>query len=286
MHIDLHMHTTASDGEHTPEAVIALAREARLDAIAITDHDTTDGYAPALAAAHGVPRVITGIELSAEDPVEGRENGEDVHMLGYGFDPEDAAFQAELRLFREDRRTRAERILEKLAALGVPVTFEAVLAFAGAAGTGKTASIGRPHIARAMVEARYVGTVREAFDRYLYTGGPAYVARRRLTPEDAIALIHRAGGAAVLAHPGLLKKPRAVAERLIAAGLDGIEVYHPDNWADVRLDMLGLVQAFDGVATGGSDFHGRAVSAKRLGQEDPPPDCVERLLARAARYRA
>lgn len=287
MPIDLHMHTTASDGEHAPEVLVSLARDAHLDVIAITDHDSTNGIAPARAAAAHGPRIIAGVELSAEEDVPGRETGDDVHMLGYFIDIESPRLQAELTQFRADRYTRGERIVEKLAALGMPLKWERVLAVAmqhEKLGAGGRPSIGRPHIARALVEAGYVGSTREAFDRFIHNSGPAYVARQRLSPEAAIAMIHAAGGAAVIAHPGLLKNPRAMIERLVPAGLDGIEVYHPDNWADMRLDLLAWAKAFDLVVTGGSDFHGRSLKANRLGQENPPASVVAALEARAARY--
>lgn len=296
MRLDLHMHTTASDGENTPAELVAMAREAGLDVIAITDHDSTDGVLPAreAAAREGAsewPRVLAGIELSAEEPPEpgsGKETGDDVHMLGYLLDLESRELQDELILFREDRYTRGERIVEKLAALGMPLQWERVLAAAGQderKGAGGKPSIGRPHIARAMVEAGYVGSVREAFDLYIRNDGPAYVARRRLSPEDAVAMIHRAGGVAVLAHPGLLKDPRAMIERLVKAGLDGVEVYHPDNRSDLRLNLLAWAAAHDLIVTGGSDFHGRSTKSNRLGQENPPAEMVAALEARAARMR-
>ncbi|MCA9910937.1 MAG: PHP domain-containing protein [Anaerolineae bacterium] len=273
MRIDLHLHTNASDGQHTPSELIDIVRKHRLDIIAVTDHDTTAGIAEAQSASAGYPQVIPGIELSAED-----EQG-DVHVLGYFVDPNNAAFQVELQRFRSERLSRGQRIVEKLAGLNMPITWQRVSEIAG------DASIGRPHIARALVEAGYVGSVREAFDRFLYNGGPAYVARYRLRPEEAIQFIHGAGGAAVLAHPGLLPDYRAMVERLIPAGLDGVEVYHPDNNQTVRLNLKGLAQQHDLVVTGGSDFHGEAVKANlQPGATNPPPECVHALRERATRY--
>ncbi|MCC6614733.1 MAG: PHP domain-containing protein [Anaerolineae bacterium] len=273
MRIDLHLHTNASDGQHTPTELIDIVRQHRLDVIAITDHDTTAGIAEAQAAADGYPQVLPGIELSAED-----EQG-DVHVLGYLIDPANAAFQDKLAHFRTERLERGQRIVQKLVELGMPVTWDRVMAIAG------DAAIGRPHVARAMVEAGYVESVRDAFDRYLYNGGPAYVARYRLSPEEAIQFIHGASGVAVLAHPGLLPDYRAMVNRLVPAGLDGVEVYHPENNQTVRLNLSGLAQQYGLVITGGSDFHGSAIKAHaRPGMTDPPPECVKALRERAERY--
>jgi 3',5'-nucleoside bisphosphate phosphatase len=274
MRIDLHLHTIASDGQHTPSELVALTRKARLDVIAVTDHDTTAGIAEAQAAAGGHPVVIPGIELSAED-----EAG-DVHMLGYHLNLDHAPLQTRLTQFRDLRENRGRKIVEKLAALGMPIPWERVEAIADGAG------IGRPHIARAMIAAGYVESVRDAFDRYLYNGGPAYVARYRLSPEEAVALIHDAGGVAVLAHPGLLPDHRGMVVRLVAGGLDGVEVWHPDNKENVRLDLRALAAEHDLIMTGGSDFHGAAIkSNSHPGSTNPPDTCIAQLQARAGRYR-
>lgn len=273
MRVDLHLHTNASDGQHTPSELVTLAH--RFDVIAITDHDTTDGIAEAQEAArkHGSPLVIPGIEFSAED-----EAG-DVHMLGYFVDIHDAAFQAELVKFREERLNRGQKMLEKLAALGMTLDWERVLALADGG------SIGRPHIARAMVEAGYVDSVRDAFNRYIGNDGIAYVARRRLTPEDAVHMIHAAKGVAILAHPGLLPDPVSMVKRLLPHGLDGVEVNHPSNSETVRLSLRALAREYVLIMTGGSDFHGAAVKADvHIGMETPPEGCVEALRKRAAHY--
>lgn len=275
MRIDLHLHTTASDGQHTPAEVISLARRHRLDVIAITDHDTTEGLSQAQTVANGLPVIIPGIELSAED-----EDG-DVHMLGYFIDVAVAPFQAQLQQFREQRLNRGQRMVERLAELGMPVAWDRVAAIAA------EAAIGRPHVARAMVEAGYVTSVREAFDRFLHNGGPAYVSRYRLSPKQAIELIHSAGGVAVLAHPGLLPNYRAVVEWLVPIGLDGVEVYHPENDESTRLNLSGLAKQFDLIVTGGSDFHGEALKeGAHPGSTNPPPECVAALRARSSAYRS
>jgi predicted metal-dependent phosphoesterase TrpH len=267
---DLHLHTTASDGQLTPGELVAFACSARLDIIAITDHDTTDGIAEAQAAANGALNVLPGIELSAE------EDGLDVHMLGYLIDVEDAAFQARLAAFRDDRVFRARRIVDKLAELKVPIAWERVQAIAG------EGSIGRPHIARAMIEAGHVPTIADAFDRYLRTGGPAYVSRQRLSPEEAVDMIHRAGGVAVMAHPGLVRDYLAIIDRLVPAGLDGMEIYHPKNTMNIRDNLRGLAARYSLIVTGGSDFHRKESDA--IGSQAVPPDAVNKLRERARRY--
>lgn len=271
MRVDLHLHTTASDGQYAPTALISLARQHGLEVIAITDHDTTAGIKEAqeAAAATGSPLIIPGIELSAEDAAG------DVHVLGYYIDVEANAFQDRITRFRKDRYSRGERIVERLAALGMPLDWARVLAIADGG------AIGRPHIARAMVEAGYVESVRQAFDRYLYNGGPAYVARSRLTPEEAIDLIHSAAGVAVLAHPGLLADYITMVNRLIRAGLDGVEVVHPANPENVRLNLRALAQKHHLIMTGGTDFHGLDVKeGVLLGSVTPPPGCVIALQER------
>lgn len=274
MRIDLHLHTTASDGQHLPADLIQLVRKQKLDVIAVTDHDTTNGIAEAQATASGQPVVIPGIELSAED-----EAG-DVHMLGYHLQVDHPGLQARLAEFRDLRENRGKKIVEKLTGLGLPIAWERVEAIADGA------AIGRPHIARAMVEAGYVGSVRDAFDRYLYNGGPGYVARYRLSPEEAVALIHEAGGVAVLAHPGLLPDYRTMALRLIPAGLDGVEVWHPDNSETVRLNLRALAAEHDLIMTGGSDFHGAVVNPNATpGSTNPPDTCIAQLQERAKKYR-
>lgn len=275
MRVDLHMHTNASDGQYTPEELIDLARS--FDIIAITDHDTTDGVEPAqlAARAYGAPRVIPGVELSAED------DGGDVHVLGYFIDIHNPALQERLAHFRSTRYHRGKLMLDKLAGMGMPLDWDRVVAIADGG------AIGRPHIARALLEAGYVESIRDAFDRYISNDGPAYVARARLSPEESVALIHSAGGAAVLAHPGLLPDYRAMLTRLIAAGLDGVEVVHPSNNDAVRLDLRGIAVANNLVMTGGSDFHGPRIKPDiTLGMVSPPEGAAAALEQAAKRYAA
>ena len=278
MRVDLHLHTTASDGQLSPTGLVQLALEQGLDVIAITDHDTTNGIEEAQQAAQRSPVVIPGIELSADN------NGVDVHTLGYFLDIHAPVFQERLARFRTDRLQRGRRIVEKLDALGLPLDWARVVAIA------HDGSVGRAHIARAIVEAGYVQTVKEAFDRYLHTGGPAYVARQRMSPEEAIELIHSAGGVAVLAHPGLVSHYESLlVDRLVPAGLDGIEVVHPDNPPPVEQRARELAKQYGLIMTGGSDFHDmawvEATGKAMIGSVTPPEGCAEALRARAEERR-
>ena len=275
MRADLHLHTNASDGQYSPTELVELAR--KFDVIAITDHDTTEGIAPAQQAAQfqGAPAVIPGIELSAEDD-EG-----DVHVLGYYVDIHNADFQETLKRFRDNRYRRGQLMLEKLAAMNMPLQWGRVTAIANGG------AIGRPHIARAMLEAGYVESVKDAFNRFISNDGPAYVARTRLSPEESVGLIHKASGVAVLAHPGLLKDYRAMLQRMIAVGLDGVEVNHPSNSEAVRLDLRGIARSNRLIMTGGSDFHGPNIKPDvTLGMVSPPEGVVDALKLAASRYAA
>ncbi|MBI3998498.1 MAG: PHP domain-containing protein, partial [Armatimonadetes bacterium] len=243
MRIDLHTHTTASDGLLGPQALVAEAAVRGVGLLAVADHDTTASVAPALAAgrAAGV-EVWPAVELSCDVPA-----GE-VHVLGYFIDHHLAWFQALLRRLREGRVRRAERMVDRLAALGVPVDFERVAAYAGGG------SVGRPHVARALVEAGHVRDVAEAFDRFIGRGGPAYVERVKITPADAVRVIRAAGGLAVLAHPGWARNDTMISD-LVAAGLDGIEVYYPDHDPATVRHYAAVAARHGLLVTGGTDFH-------------------------------
>lgn len=275
MTIDLHSHTTASDGDLSPAELLALAHKQGVTTLAITDHDTTDGLPAAheAAAAHGIT-LIDGVELSAES-----EDIGDIHMLGYFVDITDADFQARLQHFREGRYHRGRGMVRKLNELGVPLTWEAVEQVADGA------AIARPHIARALRDAGHVGSLQEAFDRYLADDKPAYVNRERMLPEEAVALIHSAGGVAVMAHPGLVKGYADVLAHLVAHGVDGVEVNHPKNSSTVTAHLTELATQHNLVMTGGSDFHRpeRANGAIKLGTYHPPHDEVIAQL-QARRY--
>lgn len=271
---DLHIHTTASDGRTPPHEVIAQALKLGLTCIAITDHDTTAGYE---AIRHDQPAgllILPGIELSAED------EGGDVHILGYCMDIDSSEFQDELSRFRDDRYHRGRRIVQRLGELGAPLDWERVQAIADGG------SIGRPHIARALVEAGHVASIRDAFDRYIGSSKPAYVARRRMAPEEAIAMIQAAGGVAVMAHPALVPDYPAMIERLVRGGLDGVEVAHPTHTPEVELRTRMLADRHGLIISGGSDYHGDDGAAHApIGSMNVPQGAVAALQARARERR-
>lgn len=275
MRIDLHTHTTASDGLLAPVALVAEARAHGVGLLAVCDHDTTAGLDEAIAAGptSGV-EVWPGVELSCD--VEAGE----VHILGYFIDRQLPWFQALLERLREGRARRAERMVERLAALGVPVALGRVRAFAG------DGAIGRPHVARALVEAGHVQTIGEAFDRFIGRTGPAYVERVKVTPAQAVQIIRAAGGLAVLAHPGWGAQEGLVPE-LVAAGLDGIEVYYPDHTPDQVAHYAALARAYGLLVTGGTDFHGGGLATRvPPGGQYVPEEIVAPLRQRAAARQA
>lgn len=250
--VDLHMHSTASDGSRTPEDVVAAAAAAGLVAIALTDHDSVAGVPAARAAGArlGV-RVSAGVELSATDA------GDEVHLLGLHLSRPDVA-DRHLARFRDARRVRAARIVERLNQLGIPITLEAVL---DAAGPG---AIGRPHVARALVAGQWARDVRDAFDRLLGNGRPAFVPKEPLGLEEAIRIVHEAGGLAVYAHPGAAAT-RARLTSLRAMGLDGVEVRHPGHSSEDMARIAALADHLDLVPSGGSDWHGATEGPRVIG---------------------
>jgi predicted metal-dependent phosphoesterase TrpH len=268
--VDLHSHTTASDGTLAPRELVALAARQGVKVLAVTDHDSTGGLAEARAAATPEMTIVPGIEINCD--VDGAE----IHVLGYFLDVEAGWFQDFLREQRAERAARVHRILAKLADLGMFVDAAEVFALV------KEGSAGRPHIAQAMVHRGYVRSVREAFDRFLHTGGPASAPRRKLTPEQAIAVIRKARGVPVLAHPGLANRD-AMIPSLVEAGLLGIESYYPEHSAAQTQAYLELCARHGLVATGGSDFHGPGVAhAPHPGAQAVPAAAWEDLRARAA----
>ena len=271
--IDLHTHSTASDGSRTPAEVARAAKAAGLAAFALTDHDTLDGLSPARAAASELGlRLVDGIELSA------MEGDLETHVLGLHL-ADTAELAHRLIAVREMRMSRAQRIVERLNALGIPVTFDAVLReSAGGA-------VGRPHVARALIAGGWVLDFREAFERYLGNGKSAYVPKDQLALRDAIALIHRAGGIAILAHPGAGCTRERVAA-LVDLGLDGLEVLHPSHsWEDARrLDVM--VGELALVRSGGSDWHGATDGARSLGMMRVPAQWLVDHDARVAARRS
>ncbi len=272
--VDLHAHSTASDGELTPAALVEYARAKGLAALALTDHDSVDGLDAARDAARGTElELVPGVELSCD------VLRNEVHILGYFMDWHDPAFQTMLTRFREGRYGRAEKMVKKLTALGAPITFERVKEIAG------DASIGRPHVAQALVEAGHVATITEAFDRFIGRTGPAYVERFRLTPQDAVTLILRAGGVPVLAHP---REVTAWIEPLVKVGLVGLEALYGMYDEPTRAHLVHLARQYDLLVTGGSDFHGsnRMAYLNDLGDVEVSFEVVEQLRARAAEIRA
>lgn len=275
--VDLHLHTLASDGRLTPTELVRLAAGRGLRTIAVTDHDTTDGLAEAFDAAKEFPgvRIIPGIELSADVP------GDEVHVLGYFIDPGDAELQAELQRFRAGRVDRAKTMVEKLAQLGIRLEWERVQHFAG------DGAVGRPHVAMAMVEAGYCKEPKDAFPEYLGRNGLAYVERVKLTPPDAVAMIRRAGGAAVLAHPAYMNDMEIGVAGLSGAGLSGMEVYYGKYGDDTVRQLARLSREYDLIPCGGSDYHGMGNSDDvPPGYAGPPLESVERLEAAADAARA
>ncbi|MFI6011894.1 PHP domain-containing protein [Streptomyces sp. NPDC051243] len=273
MRIDLHTHSTASDGTDTPAELVRNAAAAGLDVVALTDHDTTRGYAEAIAALPAGLTLVTGAELSC------RIDGVSMHMLAYLFDPEEPALLAERELVRDDRVPRAKGMIAKLNELGVPVTWEQVLRIAG------DGSVGRPHVASALVELGVVPTVGDAFTQdWLADGGRAFVEKHETDPFEAIRLIKAAGGVAVFAHPAASKRGRTVPESAIAemasAGLDGIEVEHMDHDPDTRARLHGLAKELGLLATGSSDYHGSRKTCV-LGEYTTDPEVYGEITRRA-----
>ena len=276
---DLHSHTTYSDGTLSPREAVALARERGLERLAVTDHDTTAGLGEAFEAGAGLDvEIVPGVEFSTV------RHGEGVHVLCYYMDPEHPELAAELRRLRDDRFRRGEMMVEKLQALGYPISFERVREIAHGG------NIIRPHVAQALVEAGVIPAAKDAFtDELIGSGGRAYVEKHALDPVDAVALIHRAAGVCVLAHPGTFREtkpvPPGMIDELAEAGLDGIEALHPEHTPEVEARYVELAERLDLFYTGGSDCHGARYDPVRMGMRSTPPEQFERLKTRAAELR-
>jgi predicted metal-dependent phosphoesterase TrpH len=269
--VDLHIHTSASDGVLSSSQVVQVATDKGLTTIAITDHDTTDGIAEALEAARRTKlEVIPGIELSAE--VGNRE----VHLLGYYVDHRNGGLQEKLDVLRRSRRERALRMVDKLTGMGIAVSWERVMTIAGG-----SSAFGRPHVAQALHEEGFVGSVEEAFNRYIGLRGPAYVARYKLSPREALQIIVDADGVPVLAHPW---RQEDIVPKLVSEGLMGLEVYYPRYSLDECRSLARLARRHGLVPTGGTDFHGYGEEAAEvLGGVAVPEESVERLKVLANR---
>lgn len=265
---DMHVHTTASDGRTGPAAVVEEARRLGLKALAITDHDSVDGLQPALAAgaALGV-RVVAGVELSTE------WEEEEVHILGYFLPLADQGLRAKLEGLRAGRERRARRMVERLNELGYRLELEEVRRQAAGG------ALGRPHVARVLIEHGYVGSVEEAFRKLLDRGKPAYVPREKITPETAVRWLRELGALPVLAHPGLLGRDELV-EQLVPAGLVGLEVYYPEHSAADIDRYLALAARFGLAVTGGSDYHGGGEGRAALGSAGVSLSLLEELAGR------
>lgn len=247
--IDLHLHTTHSDGSLSPTDVLRLAHKAGVTALAITDHDIVTGIPEAIAAGAELGiEIIPGVEISS------RVGNSELHILGYCLQWQDPELNRRLAFLRESRHSRNPQIIERLRALGLDVTYEEVRALAG------TDAVGRPHIARLLMDKHYVTSAKDAFDRYLAEGRPAYVARELPSPADAISWIRAAGGVAVLAHPTWAKVSgeslNALLIALKAEGLGGIEVHYSSHTKRQTREYHDLAKRLDLLITGGSDFHG------------------------------
>jgi hypothetical protein len=269
--VDLHIHSTASDGRLTPVEIVREAAERGLTYIALADHDTVDGIAPAQAAAQAFPqlKVIPCVEISTDIP-----QGE-VHVLGYFIDYNNAELGATLGRFRNSRLRRAQGMVAKLDDLGIHIDWQRVQQIAGGS------SIGRPHIAQAMLEKGYIDSIKQAFTEYLGRNRPAYVEREKMTPAEAVALIVKAQGLPVLAHPLTVNDPEVMTIELKAAGLVGIEAYYDGYTTDEINWLVGLADKHNLIATGGSDYHGLDPTETAIGGADLPIESVERLIALA-----
>jgi len=270
--VDLHSHTTASDGTLAPRELVRLAARHGVRVLAVTDHDSTGGVREAIDEARSLAslEIVPGLEINCD------VSGAEIHVLGYCVDWDAPWFQEFLAEQREERRRRIYRIAARLTELGMPIDPEAVFALV------KEGSAGRPHVAQAMVDRGYVKSIREAFDRYLSLNGPANVPRKRLTPADAVRVIRRARGVPVLAHPGLANRDELIPE-LVQAGLLGIEAFYPEHSAGQITAYREMCARLGLIATGGSDFHGpRVGGARHPGAQPVPESAWEALRNRLA----
>lgn len=269
---DLHIHSTASDGRYSPAEIIRKAAEVGLTVIAISDHDTVDGIPDALSAAREFPqlRVVPAVEISTDIP-----NGE-AHVLGYFIDYTNQNFKASLEQMRNSRLERAHKMVEKLRVMGFGIEWRRVREIAG------NSTLGRPHIARALLEKGYIESFKEAFSKYIGHGGPAYVEREKLTPAEAVQLVLKANGLPVLAHPLTVPDPESTVRELKAFGMVGIEVYYADYPFEKVSSLLDLANKYNLIPTGGSDYHGiDDITETMIGDINVPICFVEELFAMA-----
>ncbi|MGA7993053.1 MAG: PHP domain-containing protein [Thermoanaerobaculia bacterium] len=266
---DLHCHSTFSDGLDAPARLVGRALEAGLSVLALSDHDALHGLPEFEAAAKG-----TGLVTVAASELSTRCDDDDVHVLGLFLDPEEPSLKAKLEQFRRDRDTRGEAMVERLAALGMPLDLATIRAVVG------EGAFGRPHIARAMVAKGYVRTFEEAFEKWLAHGKPGYVPKPKWTLEEAIAAIRRAGGLSVVAHPIWYKDAAGVVALGAAAGLDGLEVFHVDQTGK-ESEFGSLAERYGLLKSAGSDYHGPPQGGKRVGSCRLDSEGWERMVAAA-----
>jgi predicted metal-dependent phosphoesterase TrpH len=275
--LDLHLHSTVSDGRLTPVELVRFAHTEGVTTMALSDHDATDGVDAAQEVAESLGmRLVPGIELSTDLP------GVSIHVLGLFIDHHDPTFQSTLKQFREARVERAQQMVEALARLGAPITLERVFELAG------EGSIGRPHVAQALLEAGHIETIDEAFERFIGRNGPAYFEGFRLDPADGVRLIHSVGGLASWAHPNELdgRDWREFLPTVREAGIDGLETYYSKEYTpEVTHSLLEATDQYDLVPTVGSDYHGFGSMIVPPGHVPSPPDLLERIEDRVERIR-
>jgi predicted metal-dependent phosphoesterase TrpH len=267
--VDLHIHTTASDGKFSPAEIVSKAAENGLQYIAICDHDSIEGVEPAQDAAKSCPgiSVIGGVEINTDIP-----SGE-LHVLGYLCDCRNDELRTTLERLRTSRLDRAFKMTQKLKKLGFKIDYERVKEIAGAG------SVGRPHIAQALLEKGYINNLKEAFNKYISRGCPAFVERDKITPSEATGLVLRAGGIPVMAHPFTFTNPETMISELKTVGLAGVEVYYGSYSPEQVSQLLSLAKKYSMITTGGSDYHGMTANGESpLGTVDVPLECAERLL--------
>ena len=272
--VDLHTHTTCSDGLLSPRELVSHASNCGLEAISVTDHDSVHGVTDAQAAGIGLGvDVLAGVELSASGAYA------EIHVLGYLFDPESPELECMLQRYRRRRFERAEKIVERLNELGVPLQMSQVVELAGAT------AIGRPHLAQALTNNGFANSFDDAFRKYLRRGSEAFVAKERLSPQEAIRVIHDAGGVAVVAHPTYGPNEQEL-RAMVEAGLDGIEVRHPLLSANDTARFTKIAKQYTLVPTGGSDYHGVGRSKCELGGMRVTREAVHALRERQAQLAA
>lgn len=275
---DFHCHSTASDGALPPAEVVRLAYREGVRILALTDHDSTEGVAEARQAGAAYPdfTLVPGVEVGTDIP------GGEIHMLGLFLEPDNPELQATLARLREGRVGRGRGMVEKLRTLGFDVTWEQVQKYAG------DGSVGRPHVAQALLEKGYVETISEAFDKYIGRNGPAYVEREKLTPSEAVATIVRLGGVADLAHPADLQDLDALLTELKAAGLSAMEVFYKDYLPETVGRLKADADRFGLIPLGGSDYHGIFGREEPLpgGMSSPLPEASIEAVMRLGRERA